>query len=78
MPSRNGFADPNPNPNPDPNPNPNPNQDTLAYGFAGFLILAGFLSLIFGGSLWEAKASPHGLIKGPLLAAHGLRALARS
>ena len=30
-------------------------KDTLAYGFAGFLILAGFLSLIFGGSLWEAK-----------------------
>jgi hypothetical protein len=32
-------------------------QDTIAYGLAGFLILGGFLSLIFGGSLWEAKES---------------------
>jgi hypothetical protein len=30
-------------------------KDTVVYGFAGFLILGGFISLFVGGSLWEPK-----------------------
>ena len=30
-------------------------KDTVIYGFAGFLILGGFISLFAGGSLWEPK-----------------------
>ena len=30
-------------------------KDTVVYGFAGFLILGGFISLFAGGSLWEPK-----------------------
>jgi hypothetical protein len=30
-------------------------KSTVTLGFAGFLILVGFISLILGGSLWEPK-----------------------
>ena len=30
-------------------------KDKVVYGFAGFVILGGFISLFLGGSLWEPK-----------------------